>query len=328
MPAVIEHEYPFDPRYGMTLEAMLALEPPPEPVDFEPFWRKTYAEALATPLALEDAEPPTQGAGEGGDFVVRTLKYRGWDGVTLGAWLIAPRSTSPSRFVVVGHGYYNRPLADCEPRPGTAALYISSRGLGLSRQAGISDMTAFHVLHGLADRGTYVHRGCAADVWTGVSVLLDLYPEAAGRIEYDGESFGGGIGAMALPWDRRIAVARLAVPSFGNHPWRLRHACVGSGEAVRMKYAREPAVAETLRYFDAAVHARRITTPTFCACALFDPAVPPPGQFTVYNAIAGEKELFVTETGHHEWLGSAEESRRQREAGDRFVRRHLRLGVD
>ncbi|MEZ5576382.1 MAG: hypothetical protein R3F44_12440 [Candidatus Competibacteraceae bacterium] len=34
------------------------------------------------------------------------------------------------------------------------------------------------------------------------------------------------------------------------------------------------------------------------AAARFDPAVPPPGQFAVYNALAGPKELFVLRAGH------------------------------
>ena len=44
---------------------------------------------------------------------------------------------------------------------------------------------------------------------------------AARRLDYMGISFGGGIGALALPWDERFHRAHLNVPSFGHHPLRL-----------------------------------------------------------------------------------------------------------
>jgi cephalosporin-C deacetylase len=43
---------------------------------------------------------------------------------------------------------------------------------------------------------------------------------------------------------------------------------------------------------------------------LTDPAVPPPGQFAVYNGIAGEKRLFIHQAAHFEFPGQAEEGER------------------
>ena len=60
-----------------------------------------------------------------------------------------------------------------------------------------------------------------------------------------------------------------------------------------------------LRYFDAAVAAAHIRIPTLVACAVFDPAVPPPGQFAVYNALAGKKELFVRPAAHFDFADGA-----------------------
>ena len=79
----------------------------------------------------------------------------------------------------------------------------------------------------------YVHGGCAADT---VVVRGLGAPGAVSRRRggwYLGISFGGGIGALALPWDERFHRAHLNVPSFGHHPLRLGMPCVGSGEAVR-----------------------------------------------------------------------------------------------
>ena len=319
----LRHDYPFDPRFGMTLGEMLALQPPPPPERFDAFWSDTYQQTRASPLQLEQEGDELHEDRPEGRFAIRTLRYFGWAGVELGAWLIVPADQPPRRFIVVGHGYYNRPMEDCTRRAGTAQLFIACRGLGLSRQRDVSDQTAFHVLHGIDHREGYIHRGCVADTWTGASVMLALFPQAAGQLEYLGGSFGGGIGAMALPWDDRYVVARLDVPSFGNQPWRLQHRCTGSGEAVRQKYLRHPEIAHVLRFYDSAIHATRIRQPTFCGCALFDPAVPPPGQFTVYNAISSEKQLFVRQTGHHDWPGIADENAAQTNAGEAFVARAL-----
>ena len=43
------------------------------------------------------------------------------------------------------------------------------------------------------------------------------------------------------------------------------------------------------------------------AAAEFDPAVPPPGQVAVYNALAGEKKLVWRSAAHFEWPGKAAE---------------------
>ncbi len=133
---------------------------------------------------------------------------------------------------------------------------------------------------------------------------------AAQRLDYLGISFGGGIGALALPWDERFHRAHLNVPSFGHHPLRLTLPCVGSGEAVRRYQQHTGRVLETLRYFDAAVAARYLKIPVHVAAARFDPAVPPPGQFAIYNALAGQRELFVLEAGHFDHAGQVAENGR------------------
>jgi cephalosporin-C deacetylase len=133
-----------------------------------------------------------------------------------------------------------------------------------------------------------------------------------------GGSFGGGIGAMALAWDSRFKSGFLSVPSFGNHPLRVTLPCTGSGESVRNYYQDHPEVLDVLAYFDSATHARRIGIPVLCECALFDPAVPPPGQFAVYNALAGPKELTVRQAGHFTYLAEADDNQRLRATLERW----------
>jgi cephalosporin-C deacetylase len=168
------------------------------------------------------------------------------------------------------------------------------RFVGIARH---SHNAAEHVVFGIVSRQTYILRACVASLWQAATVLSKLHPAVATNLNYSGESFGGGLGALMLPWDERFRRAHLVVPTFGHHPLRLQCPCAGSGEAVRQLYARQPGILDVLRYYDAAVAAQRITIPTLCMPALFDPAVPPPGQFAVANALSGEHEILSTVAG-------------------------------
>jgi cephalosporin-C deacetylase len=57
---------------------------------------------------------------------------------------------------------------------------------------------------------------------------------------------------------------------------------------------------ETLAGYDAAIAAGFIRQPMHLALALFDPVVPPPGQFAIHNALRGERQRFVMAAGHYD----------------------------
>ena len=313
-----EHDFPFDPAYGHDLDALLRTPAPEGPEDFDGFWRRMFAAAMAVP-----PRPTLRDAGGTADVAVFEVEFDSPGGVRVGGWLTRPRGGGVTRGVVIGHGYGGRDAPDLAlpVPPQAAAIFPCARGLPIrSRRPDIPDQAMGHVLHGIGSRETYVHGGCAADLcWSAASALLELFPEASRRLDYLGGSFGGGIGALALPWDDRFHAAHLSVPSFGNHPLRLTMPCVGSGEAVRTYHDDgHPEVLDVLRYFDAATAARRIQVPVLVAAARFDPAVPPPGQFAVYNALPGPKELFVLSAGHFAYPGAEEEDRRLREQLVRF----------
>ena len=66
---------------------------------------------------------------------------------------------------------------------------------------------------------------------------------------------------------------------------------------------------------------RKFGIPAIAACAVFDPAVPPPGQFAVYNCLAGEKKLVVRQAAHFDWEGAADEDRRVQDAAAEWLAR-------
>ena len=236
------------------------------------------------------------------DFDVFDIVYRSTDEFLIGGWLIVPKHGRVTRGLVVGHGYGGREGPDFDlPVADAAVLFPCFRGISRSRRAPISDNPAWHVLHDIDKPNDYILGGCVDDIWLGVSTLLSLFPQTAGHLGYLGISFGGGIGALALPWDSRIGRAHLNVPTFGHHPLRLTFPTLGSGAAIRQYQDRNGNVLETLRYYDAACAARHVKIPVQVAAALFDPVVAPPGQFAIYNALPGPKNLYVLQAGHFEY---------------------------
>lgn len=288
-------DLPFDPSYGYDLEGLLAVEPPPEPPEFSDFWTTRYKRAMAA-----DPEPrltPSERVVPG--FVVHDLEYRSADGFPLRGWLLDPADGAAARGVVAAHGYGGEDHADpTQLCPDATYLLPCLRGLGRSAREPISTNPAWHVLHDLHDRDRYIVGGCVEDLWLAVSALLELRPWLAGRVAYLGHSFSGGVGALALAWDDRVSRGHLDVPTFGHQPLRLTLPTIGSGASVQA-FARENLyVDETLALYDSAVAARYISQPMHLAVALSDPVVVPPGQFAVYNALPGPKQLFVRRAGH------------------------------
>lgn len=291
------HGFPFDPTYGYNLGKFLAITPPPEPDDFDAWWQSVYEEALQhkPSLRTEEIDSPNP------DRRLYRIQLESTDSLTLQGWLDIPRTEPIESLTVQLHGYGGRTLPEPNPLPRCAVLQPVLRGLPLNHHPGIPQQSKDHVLHGIADRNTYVLRGCVIDTICAATALLDRYPHAADRLYLHGGSFGGGIGALTLAIDTRFTKAFLAVPTFSHHPLRLTFPCQGSGEAVRLYSHRHPEVSRVLAYYDSVTAATRIRIPTMISAALFDPSVPPPGQFAVFNAIQSPKLLYVRLAGHFEY---------------------------
>jgi len=194
------------------LERLLEVRPPPPAEDFAPFWRSRLERASSIDPQPRLSRSDTSGRG----FRVFDLTYDSTDSFEIHGWLLQPESSAPTRGFVMGHGYGGIEGPDFD-LPFDDAVYVFPcfRGLSRSRRPPISDNPVWHVLHDIDKPERYILGGCVEDLWLAVSSLLLLYPALHGHVGYMGISFGGGIGAMAMPWDPRIGRVHLNVPSFG-----------------------------------------------------------------------------------------------------------------
>lgn len=305
-----------DGTYGYDLAALLAVEPVPPPEGLADRWRGWYEEAMRvapepvlTRLAADD--PLVQGL----DRQVFEVEHTVSGGLRLRGWIALPvGGVEPRVGIVHGHGYGGRDALDVARVPDDAAVFFTlARGQGvLNAGLGAPRPEDGHVLHGIESVDDYVLGRCAVDLWHAASALVEVV--GALPLSYVGESFGGGIGALAIPWDDRFVGATLIVPSFGQYDLRLQLPCSGSGELVREYVAVHPEAREVLRWFDASSTAGFFRIPVRVECALRDAHVPPPGQFAVAEAVSraadqgtgAALELDVQPAGHLEYEGRAD----------------------
>lgn len=291
----MKHSYPFDPTHGYTPEALRAIAPPRGPPDFDDFWRATWRATKAGPLSLTKTELPSASPAHR----LWEVHYQTLAGVKAGAWLVLPKDRPVRMAAVMGHGY-GADIAPIYFNRDAALLFSCAPGFHLSAQPGLPDNVAEHVVHGLASRETYLLRHCVANLWSAARAMEELVPVAHDLLVYMGGSFGGGLGALALPWEPLYRRGHLTVPTFGHQELRITLPCEGSGSSVQNYVRTHPEAIHVLRYFDAATAALRIQIPVMCAPAHFDPAVPPAGQMAVANALHSTGHIVEISAGHFE----------------------------
>lgn len=292
---------PLDGTYGFDLPALQAVAPVAAPDGFGARWQAWRAAA-----ARIDADPVIVAQGERDGRSLSIVEHTGADGTRLRSWVAQPLDVPAEIALVHGHGYGGRDEPGFARVPDDAAvIFPVARGLGaLNAGVGAPPVRDEHVIAGIEDPERFVLGLCARDLWLAADALLAITGPLP--LAYVGESFGGGIGALALPWDDRYVAATLVVPSFGQYDERLAVPCLGSGEAMRRHVRAHPEAREVLRWFDAssAMLANRI--PVRVEAALWDANVPPPGQFAIAHAVAqsaGALELAVLPAGHAEYPG-------------------------
>jgi cephalosporin-C deacetylase len=313
-----QHSFDFDPTYGLGIHELGAMRPPKGPAGFDDFWRARYTRTLGV-----DPQPRLSESGLRCEkWRVYDIAYTSTDGFPIRGWLLLPpEGTAIKRGLVVGHGYGGREQPDFDvPVEETAVLFPCFRGLSLSRRAPICGEATGHVLTDIENPDRYILGGCVEDLWLAVSVLIQLYPGLDARIGYSGLSFGGGIGALAIAFDKRIDRGHLLVPTFANMPVWLSLPTLGSGHSVQTYAKTHGHVLKTLSLFDAATAATRIQVPMLVAVALFDPAVAPPCQFSLANALGTSKlhETVILDAGHFDYPGHEAQHARLIEKVRRF----------
>ena len=280
---------------GYTKEQLLDIKGE-EPVHgFAEFWSEQYERTASCKLNYtveEEVWSPFP------DIKIYRVSFISCDGFKIGMWVSRPEKSCGGHIVM--HGYSNdvRPHVSQELRLTTAVPCVP--GLGISMCKDVPWQLHHHAAYGFEDPEKYVLVSGVRNIWTSISILIDMFPDVKDSISCSGGSLGGGMGALAVPWDFRIKAAELNVPTLGGRIM-LEHIRKPTDPSyVRAMKAKESE--SNMRTFDlcnAASSARYIKVPVLVTPALCDNMVPPPGQFAVANSIPEEfRILRIREVGH------------------------------
>lgn len=291
----IKHDFPFDPTCGYTRERLLAVKGTAPTDEFIAFWRKTYDLTMNAEL---DYQPEGEVWSPDENVKIYRVRFRNWDDVEIVTWIARPAHSTGG--LLIGQGYGNMATPPTGTDPGLTIVLPNIRGLGFSQHKDIPWEPGKHAGYGIESKETYVIRGCVSDLWMAARVMIDMFPDTADALYYQGGSLGGGMGALAVAFDPRIKAAYLNVPTLGGKIQFEFPASEGDPAYTRQYHALNvPGGMELFSYFDASAAAHLIKVPTLVTPALFDPSVPPPAQFAVANSIPEEYRIMrIRDVGH------------------------------
>jgi cephalosporin-C deacetylase len=271
------------------------------PDDFDDFWHRTLTEARAHGGTVK-ADRVTD------RYLLRTVdvddvRFPGWNGEPVAAWLLRPRDAEgPLPTVVTYMGYTcGRGLPTDHllwSAAGYAQLVVDSRGQGHDTpDRGEGDGTQWaegFMTRGIESPDHYYYRRLITDCVRAVDAVGALPGLDPDRVIVAGGSQGGGLTlAVAALAAGRVAAALPDVP-FLCH-FRRAADISGEGPYVELtKYLRWHSrdrvqrTFETLAYFDGVHFAQRATAPVLFSVGLMDPVCPPSTVYAAVNHYAGD----------------------------------------
>ncbi len=288
----------------------------PEPADMDDYWQRAIA--LARSRATDAVYEPYQ-PGAYGSLAVDDVTFSGGDGHPVKAWFVrAAGATGPlaCRVTFIGYGGgRGLPLEHAlYAAAGHAAFVMDSRaqggawGVGHTPDPGAGASGPEHpgvMTRGVLDPETYYYRRMYVDAVRAVETAAAHPLVDADRICVSGFSQGGGLSlaAAALAPDL-VRLVHADMPYLCD----IEHAITVALEdpytelVTYLRYHTDvvDVVANTLRYIDNALLARRIRARSLVSVGLMDGICPPSSVFAAYNAIPADKEIAVFPFSGHE----------------------------
>lgn len=289
------------PLTDISLDKLVGYRPESTvPEDFDAFWSRTLAESRAHGEAVKATRVTDQ-------YLLRTVevddvRFPGWNGEPVAAWLQRPRDAEgPLPVVITYLGYCDGRALPTDrllwSAAGYAHLVVDSRGQGHDTpDRGEGDGTQWvkgFMTRGIDSPDHYYYRRLITDCVRAVDAIAELPGLDPGRVIVTGGSQGGGLALAAaglLP--DRVAAVLPDVPFLCHFP----RAAEISGEGPYVELAeylrwhsreRLDQAFATLAYFDGVHFAQRATAPALFSVGLMDPVCPPSTVYAAFNHYAG-----------------------------------------
>jgi cephalosporin-C deacetylase len=297
----------------------VTLFSPSLPDGFEEFWSGTVGEAMSAPL---DFDRRAQGEVSRSGFAIDLVSFRGVSGSRLNGWFALPSGdlhpptpsssgarTSPQEegefpgfLWLPPYGRWSMQPNEYGTREGFCSLSLNYFGESAFHSEAYTPERGY-LAEGIESPATWVFRRVFQDSVLAGRVLAALPEVDAGRIGAMGMSQGGGVAiwmgafcpfVQCVVGDMPFGAARPVVFSRDVHRYPLREAVDWWGSDA----SRRAAAMRTMSYFDTVNMASLCRVPTLVTYGTKDPAVREFEVRSVYEALAGEKEIAGIEWGH------------------------------
>lgn len=280
-----------------------------EPEDFDQFWAKTLADSRN-----KSADPELSEISSGvREFSVSDLRFSGYSGDEIAAWLVRPKN--PIGVVIEYNGYGGGRSFPHErlqwPAAGYSYLFMDTRGQGSAWGSGgvtPDNYGSAPAVNGFMTKGidspeNYYYRR----VFTDAALLVDAVRKldlGSDQIILTGGSQGGGITLAAAGLVEGIHAVLPDVP-FLCHFERSITLTDGFPYKEIANYLsvhrdKVDSVLHTLSYFDGVNFAKRASAPALFSAGLMDQICPPSTVFAAKNHYAAKSEIQTYPFNGHE----------------------------
>ena len=281
------------PAFDLPLEELRRYRPEvAEPADFDAFWADTLAAArsCAASVSVRDWDGPH------GPLRARDVRFPGFDGEPIAAWLTSPADApGPLPCVVQFNGYGGGRGLPTEhlawANAGYAHLFVDTRGQG----------------SGWGSGGETPDPHGAGPAFNGFLTRGTLPEVDAGRIAVTGISQGGGIALAVGALADGVAAVLPDVPFLCHYARAVEITdAFPYGELVAYLAVHRDSVERafaTLASLDGVNFAKRLRAPALFSVALRDTTCPPSTVFAAANAVPGGAAIEVYPFNDHEGGG-------------------------
>jgi cephalosporin-C deacetylase-like acetyl esterase len=159
----------------------------------------------------------------------------------------------------------------------------------------------FHFNNDSRDRYYYrrVYAGCVR----AIDYIFSLSEFDGRSLGVSGNSQGGALSIVTAALDARVKCLASVHPALCDLTGYLQGRAGGWPHVLwdgnSAWYRKEPAVVETLSYYDVVNFAKRVRVPGFYTWGFNDETCPPTSMYAAYNVVRAPKETALfTETGH------------------------------
>ncbi|MBW4890885.1 acetylxylan esterase [Mucilaginibacter sp. HMF5004] len=294
-------------RYDDTLRRAFAVDTNKimatntKPADFDAFWNKAKKELAQVAPKYKVTEMPDM---EHNDKVYQ-IEMHSLNDIVIRGYMALPKEIHPGQKLPVslylpGYGNGANPLV---ATPGMALLNLSVRGQPMSDDV-IKPGREEYISTDIEDKNKYIMRGVLMDCVRLVDFACSRPEIDSTAIYASGASMGAYLALSLSALDKRVTITTASNPVFSN----FRDLAVESKSfpigAVKL-YAEDKGLKmgdllNTLDYFDLQNFAGNITAPTVVGIGMLDNLAPPTPTTKMFNAIKGNKKLFVFPTMAHE----------------------------